>query len=213
MYSTSLSSIDARFRMRQAAVALLVILCSLPIQLTAQSTPPREGSPASNKRVNAEHGVMLREISPEAAPANPLSILGDTVEIQYRYPNMNTLYGITSTGVVSSEGVRMNLFENQEVVVLPNSVVMIDLKPSGTSFQGADFNGVSIRDVTNPYAFGAVVIGVDTNIAGFSLSSVSVNSDGLLFVNYEGLEIPAGSFARVGFFKPASSSSATKAVK
>jgi hypothetical protein len=97
MYSTSLSSIDARFRMRQAAVALLVILCSLPIQLTAQSTPPREGSPASNKRVN--------------------------------------------------------------------------------------------------------------------VSSVSVNSDGLLFVNYEGLEIPAGSFARVGFFKPASSSSATKAVK
>ena len=72
--------------------------------------------------------------------------------------------GVMTSGVVTPEGVRLDLYNNQEIVVFPDSVDLFALDDG--SFGSAAFNGVSVRDVTNPYAFVAVLIGVKGNLSG-----------------------------------------------
>lgn len=126
------------------------------------------------------------------------SILGDTVTIEYLYPNSTTLYGLSSTGVVTASGVTLDLFGNQSVTVLPNSVEMQEVLSTGSFFQSAAFNGVSVQDLTNPSAFSGFSIDPATTIAAFNISDVSLTG-GLLFINYQGLTTPFPSLAQVDF--------------
>ncbi len=178
------------------ALALFAVLSTGSVLFAAESTPPHASPSAASGP--AQHGVMLKEISSSAIPTNG-SILGDTVDIQFLYPTMNSIYGLGTTGVVTSEGVRLNLFDNQEVIVLPNSVVMLDINEAGSSFDSAQFNGISVTDLTNPSAFTGALVGVTTDISAFGLSDVS-ESSGALFLNFQGLLTPVGAYARTGFF-------------
>jgi hypothetical protein len=136
--------------------------------------------------------LILSALGSTAARAD---ILGDTVVIQYLYPYSSTQFGLSATGVVTSTGVTLNLFGNQNVTVFGTDVQMVGLQ---AFFWPAVFNGVSIEDLTNPSAFTAFSIDPATNISGFNLSDVSIQS-GLLFVNYQGLSTPEGSLAQVDF--------------
>ncbi len=123
-------------------------------------------------------------------------ILGDTVLIQYRYPDMNTPFGLSATGTVTAGGVSLNLFDNQLVTVFGNHVDMVGLHNS--YFLTAGFNGVSIQDLTNPAAFTGFSVDPATTVLGFDFSRISI-SNGMLFINYEGLNTPMNSLARVDF--------------
>ena len=123
-------------------------------------------------------------------------ILGDTVQIEYLYPNMTTPYGISTTGVVTDSGVRLNLFDNQEILVLPNAIEMVGIRSAGSSFESADFNGISVTDLTDPSAITFAFVGPASDVAGFNRSDISL-IDGVLFINYEGLSTPFESLARV----------------
>jgi hypothetical protein len=70
-------------RIKRACCALA--LCVATGGLTAQTIPP------SN--------------TPTPGTVKAQSILGDTVEITYLYPNINTPYGINLKGVVSADSV------------------------------------------------------------------------------------------------------------
>jgi hypothetical protein len=136
--------------------------------------------------------LILSALGSTAARAD---ILGDTVVIQYLYPDSSTQYPLSATGVVTSTGVTLNVFGNQNVTVFGTDVQMVGLQ---SFFWPVVFNGVSIDDLTNPSAFTAFSIDPATNIPGFNLSDVFIQG-GLLFVNYQGLTTPAGSLAQVDF--------------
>ena len=123
-------------------------------------------------------------------------ILGDTVEIQFLFPDMHTQFGLSATGVVTNSGVSLNLFDNQLVTVFADHVDMVGLRDS--NFQTAAFNGVSVQDLTNPNAFGSASVDASTTVVGFDDSRVSIVG-GLLYINYEGLTTPMDSLARVDF--------------
>jgi hypothetical protein len=127
--------------------------------------------------------------------ASAASILGDTVTVEYLYPNSSTEYGLSASGTVTVSGVTLNLFGNQTVTVFGTDVQMVGL---GSYFQTATFNGVSIQDMTNPSAFTSFSVDADTTVSGFTSSDVSI-SGGLLYINYEGLTTPSQSLAQVDF--------------
>jgi hypothetical protein len=123
-------------------------------------------------------------------------ILGDTVEIQFLFPDMNTQFGLSTMGVVTNSGVSLNLFDNQLVTVFADHVDMVALRDS--FFQSAEFNGVSVQDLTNPNAFTSASVDAATTVVGFDDSRVSIVG-GLLYINYQGLDTPQDSLARVDF--------------
>jgi hypothetical protein len=131
------------------------------------------------------------------------SILGDTVTIQYLYPNSSTQYGLSATGTVTATGVTLNLFGNQSVTIFANDVQMVGINSNGSFFSSAAFNGVSIQDLTNPSAFAGYSVDPATTIPAFNISDVSI-SGGLLYINYQGLSTPLGSLAQVDFTTAAS---------
>jgi hypothetical protein len=139
--------------------------------------------------------LVLSVLGSTAARAD---IIGDTVVIQYLYPDSSTEFGLSATGVVTSTGVTLNLFSNQSITVFGGDVQMVGVRDPSSSFVGATFNGVSIQDLTNPSAFTTFSIDPATTIPGFGLSDVSIQG-GLLFINYEGLTTPLGSLAQVDF--------------
>jgi hypothetical protein len=144
------------------------------------------------------HGLIAVIILTVASGLGMASILGDTVEIQYRFPNVTTLFGLSATGVVTAGGVTLNLFDNQHVIVLPDSVQMVGVRDPSTFFQPGSFNGVSVQDLTHPSVFTGFSIDPATTIAAFNLSDVSI-SGGLLFINYQNLTTPLHSLAQVDF--------------
>ena len=123
-------------------------------------------------------------------------ILGDTVDIQYLYPDMNTQYGLSASGVVTAGGVSLNLFDNQLVTVFADHVDFTALRDS--SFLTANFNGVSVQDLTNSSAFSSAFADAASNVVGFDNTRISIVG-GLLYINMEGLSTPDPSLARTDF--------------
>ncbi len=125
------------------------------------------------------------------------TIAGDTVDIEYLFPTSSSLFGLGTTGVVTSSGVGLNLFDNQEVTVFPDHVDMTGIKNPDSNFQPATFNGVSVTDLTHPGAFTSASADPASTVVSFGNSNVSIQG-GVLFINYQGLDTPFGSLARVG---------------
>lgn len=145
------------------------------------------------------YGLAALMFSALAGNTAMASIVGDTVEIQYLYPNSTTQYGSSVTGVVTASGVSMTIFNNQKLTVYGTDVQMVALQDSiFSSGSGITFNGFGIQDLTNPSAFTTFSVDPASTLAGFSISDVSV-SGGTLFINFEGLLTPYGSLAQVDF--------------
>jgi hypothetical protein len=143
-------------------------------------------------------GLAVLVLSMFAGGVARADIVGDTVVIQYLFPDSGTLFGLSSTGVVTASGVSLNLFGNQQVTVFGTDVQMVGINAAGSFFQPATFNGVSIQDLTNPSAFTGFSVDAASNVVGFNISDVSL-SGGLLFINYQNLQTPFNSLAQVDF--------------
>jgi PEP-CTERM motif len=146
-------------------------------------------------------GLAVLFLSTAGSVATAGTILGDTVTIEYLYPDSATLYGLSATGTVTPTGVTLNLFGEVSVTVFGNDVQMIGT--GGGTYSAAAFNGVSVQDITNPSAFTGFSVDAATTIGGFNLSDIAI-SGGLLYINYEGLPAPTGALAQVDFTSSAS---------
>ena len=147
--------------------------------------------------------LLLSMFSGGVAMADGIS--GDTILIQYLFPNSTTPFCCnssgpnTATGVVSASGVSLTVNSSAQITVFNNNVQMLEiLQPFGSKFQAASFNGVSIQDLTNPSAFTGFSINAATTVPGFNLSDVSI-SGGLLFINFQNLTVPLNSLIQVDF--------------
>jgi len=124
------------------------------------------------------------------------SIIGDTVDIQYLYPNITTQFGLSASGVVTGAGISLNLFSLQLVTVYGDHV---DITAITTSFfQSASFNGVSVQDLTNPLAFASASADAASTDVGFDNTRVSIVG-GLLYINMQSISTTTGQFARTDF--------------
>jgi len=133
-------------------------------------------------------------------------ISGDTIVIQYLFPNSTTPFCCNTsgpnsvTGVVTASGVSLTVNNSAQITVFNNSVQMLEiLQPFGSKFQAASFNGVSIQDLTNPSAFTGFSVNPATTVAGFNISDVSI-SGGLLFINFQNLTVPLNSLIQVRLY-------------
>ncbi len=151
---------------------------------------------AGVSRTWAVVAVLVIALTPNLAMAG--SIAGDTVDIEYLYPTSSTLFGLGTTGVVTSSGLTLNVQGTTLWTVFPDHVDMNSIYPAGAAFLSAAFNGVSVTDLTHPGAFTSASADPASTVVGVTNSNVSIQS-GVLFINYQGLEAPFGSLARVDF--------------
>ncbi len=180
--------------MKLMVTGLWALLCEHP---PLQANEESERRPAALKTwIRFALVLLVLGVMPNAAAM--ADILGDTVLIQFLFPDSSTQFGLSATGAVTAGGLTLNLFDNQHVIVFPNNIEMIGVRDPTSSFQPAAFNGVSVQDLTNPSAFTGFSIDPVSNVVGFSISDVSL-AGGLLFVNYQGLTTPLNSVAQVDF--------------
>jgi|SRR5271157_313357 len=123
-------------------------------------------------------------------------ILGDTVKIDYLYPDSSTSYGLSTTGVVTGAGLGLDLFGLQQVTAYSDHVDIVAITSS--FWIATAFNGVSVTDLTNPGIFTSALADAASTDPGFDNSRVWVTG-GVLFINMEGISTVTGGLARTDF--------------
>jgi hypothetical protein len=127
-----------------------------------------------------------------AAPAYA-GFVGATIDADYRYSDIGTVYDAMSNQVVGA-GVEWSLFG----IAIDASDTSISLsRAGGVTFLPGTFNGWSFTDVGNSLddIVGVTVDG-STTIAGFDASRISFNAN-TIYLNFVNLANPEEFFARV----------------
>ncbi|MEK6759461.1 MAG: PEP-CTERM sorting domain-containing protein [Deltaproteobacteria bacterium] len=129
--------------------------------------------------------LMLSFMVPSTSSA---LMQGNTVQYQYFYPNLATNYSNAGNGnYLVGPGI--------EVANLVASVGSMDISDTNllasftipSSFNSSAFNGFRITDIFGSIAaFTSVTINPITNMAGFSLSSITFDADNI-WVNWQSL--------------------------
>lgn len=119
------------------------------------------------------------------------SLLGDTVEVQYLYPDQGSVYFDSGTQVVGPSGA---LYTN----LAGGGYFTLNVGPSNINafaFQFSSywtptsFNGFSVTDLSNPLP--NFTVDGATNMAGLTNANLSVSGN-TLFVNWQGLPFDSG---------------------
>lgn len=123
-----------------------------------------------------------------AVPAQAASLLGATVKVTARYPNMSSIYANGGVAVVSDILVEYpattfaNYNSSWQVDVFSNKILVSDLLGGGLGFASATFNGFVLEVLSGPQIVSAAIDSAST--------IVPVNatvSNGTLFVNFSGV--------------------------
>jgi hypothetical protein len=117
-----------------------------------------------------------------AAPASATIAIGDSLEIQYLYPTVGSVYQ-TNTTTFTGPGTTLPVIYTGNATFSSTNVLI----NAPASYNPADFNGLEISDLTNPAAFaGWGVLPDSTQTSGFSYSQ---DVSGNIFVNWQGASI------------------------
>ena len=130
-------------------------------------------------------GIGLSALAGHPAHAG---LLGDTVNIQYHYPDtagsiFNFTYGVET---VTGSGVVFTAVANEFNVTVTDTSVQIAFLPGDTPSQWTNsaFNGFVLTDDSNPLP--SFSIDPTTDMAGFSTADLT-ESGNVLYVNFAGL--------------------------
>jgi hypothetical protein len=139
------------------------------------------------KMCTKSFGLLLVLICVVAAfPARASSLLGDTIQVNYLFPNSGTIFTNFPTAVVTAGGAPFDIFGHDTFTVLPTEVTMTNDDQLDHLFVAAAFNGFSVNDVTAPGRITGVTIDPLTNLAGFTQSDIVLQGTTLL-VNFQSL--------------------------
>jgi hypothetical protein len=110
------------------------------------------------------------------APTANAQFLGKTVDVDYFFPNLGSLYE-THPGVVVGAGAEIIL--NGSPFDISDTNLLWSLgNQSGQSFTLADFNGYVLTDsINNLNDIIGVTINGETNLTGFTASGISFDAD------------------------------------
>ena len=110
------------------------------------------------------------------------TITGDTLQVQYHFPNLTDLYespySLTVPGTTQFE------FGSVTVAASPTSITA-GFTASG-NWISTSFNGFEVTDLTNSSRFSSVTVDPSTNMVGLTAADVSFDA-GHIWVNWQGL--------------------------
>lgn len=118
------------------------------------------------------------------------SLDGDTVTVNYLYPDINTVYQVLGTGTVTPAGFTTNSFGQHNFTVYPSEITLTNVVGQDVNFLSASFNGYQmVNDTGSPAITGVSVAFSD--VAGFSASDVSFDATDV-WLNMQGLVTTPG---------------------
>ncbi len=115
---------------------------------------------------------------------------GATVTVNYLYPEINDIYEVLGTGVVTPGGFTVNSFGQHDFTTFPTSLVLTNVAGLDINFTDADFNGYGLVVDSGGTAITGVTIGFN-DISGFDLSRVTFDATNV-WVNLHGLTTTPG---------------------
>jgi hypothetical protein len=113
-------------------------------------------------------------------------LLGDTVRVDYRYPDSGSIYTAFPNTTVTPNGAAFDVFGHDTFRVFPSMIVMTNDDNVNHMFVVASFNGFSVEDLTSPGKIIGVTIDPTSNLAGLDASRIFFSGT-TLFVNFQGL--------------------------
>ncbi|GGD98290.1 hypothetical protein GCM10011529_00410 [Polymorphobacter glacialis] len=118
-----------------------------------------------------------------ATPAAAATLLGQTVGIQYIFPNTTTVYSDLGTNLVGTDGPTdgIGYFD----LSFSDTSITADFKSEAT-WSGADFNGFRVYDVNDAITAITSVSLLSTNMVGLDLSRITFDANNI-YVNWNGL--------------------------
>lgn len=138
------------------------------------------------KSIKRALGMVVLALAAGSAHAG---FLGQTVNVEYLFPNISTVWNSNSTNVLVGSGTELNGFpvgDPRANVDLGNNTIDFTYNSAG-SWSGASFNGVHFFDV---FAAIDTITGVSingaTNMTGFDASRISYDADNI-WINWQGL--------------------------
>ena len=123
-----------------------------------------------------------------AGPAQA-GLLGDSIRVTYRFPDINTVRDSAGVLVVAptASGGLVDTFGGGKsfLVTLSDTQIVLDVRQSGGVFNAdGTFNGVRLDNLTKP--FDGVTLNPATNLPGFNADRV-ITSGNMLGINLGGL--------------------------
>lgn len=115
---------------------------------------------------------------------------GANVTVNYLYPEINDIYQVLGTGVVTPGGFTVNSFGQHDFTVFPGDLVLTNVAGTDINFTAADFNGYGLVVNSGGNAITGVTIGFN-DISGFDLSRVTFDATDV-WINLQGLTTTPG---------------------
>ncbi len=113
-------------------------------------------------------------------------LLGDTVHVNYLYPDPASIYISFPHATVPANGAPFDIFKNNTFRVFPTMITLTNDDNVNHFFLDAVFNGFSLEDLSVPGKIVGATINPASNLAGFDASRISMSGT-TLFVNFQGL--------------------------
>jgi hypothetical protein len=115
---------------------------------------------------------------------------GANVTVNYLYPEINDIYEVLGTGVVTPGGFTVNSFGQHDFTVFPGDLTLTNVAGEDINFTSADFNGYGLVVNSGGNAITGVTIGFN-DISGFDLTRVTFDATDV-WVNLQGLTTTPG---------------------
>lgn len=126
-------------------------------------------------------GVMLLLVG-HAARAG---LAGDSVDVQYFYPDLTVPYELDGTQIVSVTGAQyVGVSGGIFNLTVSDTAITADAFQFASNWNAVTFNGFAVTDLTN--SLPAITVDPLTNMAGFTSANLSFVG-GTLYVNWQGL--------------------------
>jgi hypothetical protein len=115
---------------------------------------------------------------------------GANVTVNYLYPEINDIYQVLGTGVVTPGGFNVNSFGQHDFTTYPTDLILTNVAGIDINFSAADFNGYGLVVNSGGNAITGFTIGFN-DISGFDPSRVSFDATDV-WVNLQGLTTTPG---------------------
>jgi hypothetical protein len=115
---------------------------------------------------------------------------GANVTVNYLYPEINDVFQVLGTGVVTPGGFNVNSFGQHDFTTFPTDLVLTNVAGENINFTAADFNGYGLVVNSGGSAITGVTIGFN-DIDGFDLSRVTFDATDV-WINLQGLTTTPG---------------------
>lgn len=119
-------------------------------------------------------GAILLVLS--ALPAHA-GLIGQSVTVDYIYPNQSTVLDVLGTGSVTAGGFTVNSFGQHNVTVTDAQIMLQNVAGTSINFVTAAFNGYELIEAGgSPVTITGVAVDSATNVSGFDASRVSFDA-------------------------------------